>query len=630
MFTKSKVKSQKSKVSSQKSKVFFLLLLVFLNSSFVIRHSSFAADLPTFYGQEVVVTAARLPRLSSASPWDTTVIGSAELQGYKTVGEALRTVAGADVIAYGSLGSLTTVRLRGANSSQVLVLVDGRRINSPTLGMFDTGDLLLDNVERIEVVRAPLSAVYGSDAVSGVINVITRPTRGSDKIVTALTGSFNTHQYKIELNGDNLLLAFDQLKSDGFRLNGDYLASNFYAKLAQPSPLGEFSADYNLYDAQKGVPGVPTSEADRASATEPNDRQTDRNTLASVGLKSDRYQLRVYRNNLVQRLDPYIFGASTNETAQTGLEWSQNFDLLGGNFLYGLEGREDHGRTGFSGDRTVSNLAAYVQEELPLNDRLNLTASLRGDRHSVVGKSFNPRCGLAFQAAAGLILRASAGTAFRAPTLNELYWNDGWMFGSAALKPEKSFSYELGLEKELTERTSARLNYFNSDVTDMILWETDQATYLTYARNVGRVRSEGVEFELTKRIEGGGRGFINYSYQNTVDKQDVNAANVGKQVPYTPREKYAVGVVYGGSSLIARHVGERYATADNALKLSAYTVVDLKFSRQISNAIELDLAANNLFDEKYSEVAGLDPGTYAYRNYPMPGRNISLGVTWKI
>ncbi|HVN67888.1 MAG TPA: TonB-dependent receptor plug domain-containing protein, partial [Candidatus Sulfotelmatobacter sp.] len=274
----------------------------------------------------MVVTASRLPQLASQSPWDTTVIGSAEMRGCKTVGDALRTVAGADVISQGGLGAVTSVRLQGAaNSSQVLILVDGRRINSPTLGMFDTGDLLLDNVERIEVVRAPLSAVYGSDAVAGVINIITKRPQGQDKIVSASTGSFGTQQYKIELNGGPLLFAFDQTRSDGFRTNSDYFANNFYGKVVQPTPLGELFADYNLYDARKGVPGVPTSEADPASASEPNDRQTDRNTLASVGLKTDNYQLRAYQNNLDQKLDPYIYGVSTNEAQQTGLEWDQNF-----------------------------------------------------------------------------------------------------------------------------------------------------------------------------------------------------------------------------------------------------------------------------------------------------------------
>jgi outer membrane cobalamin receptor len=614
----------------KKSKVFFLIFHIAFILSFAVGSLSFAMDTPHFYGNEVVVTASRLPQLKSELPWDTTVIVSAELQSYQTVGEALRAVAGADVIAYGSLGSLTSVRLRGANSSQVLILVDGRRINSPTLGMFDTGDLLVDNIERIEVVRAPLSAVYGSDAISGVINIITKSPKEAATSISAQTGSFATTQYKVALSGDQYLFSFDELRSAGSRTNNDYLADNFYGKVVQPTPLGQLFADYSLYDAKKGVPGVPTSEADPSSATEPNDRQTDRNIMASAGIKTDNYQLRVYQNNLDQKLNPYIFGASTNEALQNGLEWSQNLALPIGKALYGLETRSDRGQTSLSGDHTITNQAAFLQDEVQLGPTA-LIVSVRGDKHSTAGTSVNPRAGLVCQTGS-VTWRASAGTAFRAPTLNELYWNDtNWLtFGDTNLKPEKSFSCEFGLEKQLTERTSARLNYFNSLVTDLILWDYNSSTFTTQAKNIGEVKSEGVEFELDRSLGDSGKGFINYTYQKVIDQKDVTAGNIGKTIPYTPVEKYTVGLVNGGVSLLIKHVGERYADAANALKLPGYTVVDLKLTREVSEAVRIELAVDNLFDEKYSEIIGYDPSTFAPRGYPMPGRSYSLGLTWSI
>ncbi|HVN67117.1 MAG TPA: TonB-dependent receptor, partial [Candidatus Sulfotelmatobacter sp.] len=282
------------------------------------------------------------------------------------------------------------------------------------------------------------------------------------------------------------------------------------------------------------------------------------------------------------------------------------------------------------GDHTITNNAAFVQDELQVGPSL-LTVSVRGDKHSTAGTSINPRAGLVYHLG-NTIWRASAGTAFRAPTLNELYWNDtNWqMFGDPNLKPEKSFSYELGLEKQLTERTSARINYFNSLVTDLILWDYDTATYTTQAKNIGEVKSEGVEFELTRSLGNGGKGFIDYTSQKVIDQKDVTAANIGKTLPYMPAEKYSVGLVKDGVSLIMKHVGERYSTTDNSQKLPGYTVVDLKVSRQISDAIMVELAADNLFDEKYSEVVGYDPNTFAPRGYPMPGRSYSIGLKLEI
>jgi outer membrane cobalamin receptor len=610
-----------------------VLIIIFLNSSFGIRHSAFASDIPRFYGDEVVVSASRIIQPQSKNPWNTFIIKGTELRNFKNLGEALRVVTGADVTAYGTLGSLHSVRLRGANASQVLMLIDGRRINSPTLGMFDAGDIMVENIERVEVVKAPLSALYGSDAVSGVINIITKSPRGDRKSFFVSTGSFDSQQYKFTWEGGNYLLSGDYLRSAGFRTNGDYLGKNFYGKLRLPILSGEVFADVNYYDAVKGVPGVPTLEADPSSASEPGDRQSDLNILTSAGIKGDNFQLRIYQNTYTQALAPYIWGASTNESWQTGIDWQHSIDIGLGKMLYGLENREDKARTTMSGEHAVNNYAAFIQDEVQLGDRYTLIASLRGDRHSTAGRSINPRVGVVYQPYDGLKLRLSGGTAFRAPTLNELYWNDGWMFGDSNLKPERSTAYEIGLERKLSESTAARVNYFASTTSDQILWDWKSSTTETRAKNVGEVYSEGVEFEWEKKIGESGRAFINYTYQTAVDRKDFDPLAVGKTIRYTPQTKYNAGFFMGSSSVLIKHVGERYADQYNSVKLPAYTVVDFKYSKKVGS-LGLQLSIDNLLDEKYSEAVGtyFDPATFASepRNYPMPGRRYSIGVQWEI
>ncbi len=608
-----------------------VFLLVFLNWSLVIGYWSFASEIPRFYGEEVVVSASRVAQPAGRNPWNTFVLKGAELKNFKTLGEALRIVTGADLTAYGALGSLNSVRLRGANASQVLILVDGRRINSPSLGMFDAGDVLLDNIERVEVVKAPLSALYGSDAVSGVINIITKEPGGDKKSFSASAGSFDTQQYKFGWEGGNYLLAGDYIRSAGFRINSDYLGKNLYGKLKLPLFSGEVFADVNYYDAIKGVPGVPTLEADPASASEPNDRQSDKNILASAGLKGENFQLRVYQNNLTQVLCPYIWGASTNETWQSGIDWQHSIDIGWGKMLYGLEDRDDRAKTTMAGDHSINNYAAFFQDELQLGDRYTLVASVRGDRHSTAGKSINPRVGLVYQPYDGLRIRLSGGTAFRAPTLNELYWNDGWMFGDPNLKPERSTAYEVCLERQLSESTAARATYFTSTTSDLILWDWKSSTTETRARNVGEAYTEGVEFEWERRLGENGRAFVNYTYQKAIDRQDFDPLAVGKTIRYTPETKYNAGFIMGGSSVLVKHVGERYADQYNTVKMPAYTVVDVRFSKKM-RGLDFQLLIENLFDERYSEVVGtyFDPVTYVSspRNYPMPGRRFSVGVQW--
>ena len=158
-----------------------LFLIFFLNLSFVISHSSFAL-VPRFVGQEVVVTALRVPRLKSSLPWNTETFSRKQIEesSATTLGDVVRSVSGLSVKSNGGLGGQVSSRFRGSNTSQVLVLLNGNRINSPTLGSADLGDFLLTDVEKIEVVKAPLSAVYGADAVGGVVNVITR--KASSKV----------------------------------------------------------------------------------------------------------------------------------------------------------------------------------------------------------------------------------------------------------------------------------------------------------------------------------------------------------------------------------------------------------------------------------------------------------------
>jgi iron complex outermembrane receptor protein len=202
------------------------------------------------------------------------------------------------------------------------------------------------------------------------------------------------------------------------------------------------------------------------------------------------------------------------------------------------------------------------------------------------------------------------------------------MFGDTGLKPERSFTYEFGLERRLSENSFAKLSYYQSTVTDLILWGWQSATSQYQAMNIGEANMEGVEFELSRGLGERGTAFINYTYQQAVDKKDVNASAVGKKLPYTPQNKYNAGITLGDSSMLIKYVGERYADARNTLQLPAYMVVDLRLARKVSG-FDVELLCRNLLDTQYSEAVDLY-ATPAPRNYPMPGRSYSLGVKWVI
>jgi outer membrane receptor protein involved in Fe transport len=203
------------------------------------------------------------------------------------------------------------------------------------------------------------------------------------------------------------------------------------------------------------------------------------------------------------------------------------------------------------------------------------------------------------------------------------------MFGNTSLKPEKSTSYDIGLERKISENTTAKLNYFQTLTTDLIIWDYDATTFLTTAKNIGEVRSEGVEFELGRKLGERGRAFINFTYQKAIDQKDSDPLAIGKNIVYTPQTKYNAGLLFGDSTILVKHVGERYSDGHNLNLLSAYTVVDFKLAKKMLG-VGFTLAIDNLFDEVYSEAVGNDPVTFAARKYPMPGRRYSLQMQWDL
>ncbi|HTY13592.1 MAG TPA: TonB-dependent receptor [Candidatus Omnitrophota bacterium] len=615
-------------------KEYFCRLVCLIGLVCMIGPSS-AFDLPRFYGNEVVVTALRLPQLNTDSPWSVDVISKEALVGKSNLGQALRELPGLDIKSSGYLGSVASARARGSTSQQVLTLIDGRRLDSPLLGMFDLGDILLANTDRIEVVRAPLSALYGSDAIGGVVNVITRNEENSFSISA---GSYNTQKASLSIGGTDLSL----IRSDGTRQNGDYSAQQFGQKLGwDVSGVGTVNAGLSYYNADKGVPGVPVSESDPHSASTPGDRQKDQNLSADISLKRDdgglKTEAKLYYNNLYEYSRYYDFFAlqftdSDFRTEQKSFELTQSRDFTRNlNLLHGIEAREDSGRSSYAGTHSIDNYALFGQMKYSL-PALDLVAGARADQHSAFGAVINPRAGVNIKLADDLRLRASTGTSFKAPTLNDLYYNNAaWQtYGNSALAPERSRSAEIGIEKELGDKASIGMNYFVNSITDLILWDWDLTTNITRAKNIGAVEARGGELEAKYQATPLLDLFANCTLQKSEDTRDTDPASVGKNTPYSPEMKYNIGAeVPGNVRIIASYVGERFADGANTVKLPAYSLVNLWAAREFGN-YTVSLSVDNLFDQSYYETVGYNPVTYARLGYPMPGRVMTVSIGGKL
>ena len=616
-------------------KLFGFIGFIFLVSLVGLVSCASAFEIPRFYGQEVVITALRLPQLNTESPWNVDVISKEALNGKTNLGEALRSVPGIDIKSSGYLGSVASARLRGSTSQQVLVLIDGKRINSPLLGMIDLGDVLFNNVDKIEVARAPLSALYGSDAIGGVINVITKK---KESAFSLSSGSYNTQKAGLSLGGTS----FSLVRSDGFRQNGDYAAQEISQNLGWDLPgMGKVGLDLAYYNSDKGVPGVPNSPLDPLSASTPGDRQKDQNLFTGLSLKRSDGELeteaKIYYNNYYEYSHSYnfysqLFENSDFRTEQKVAEVTQSRDFTRNlSLLHGIEAREDSGRSTYAGSHVIDNCALYGQMQFN-QEKFDLVMGGRIDDHSAFGAVISPRIGANIKLADDLIFRASAGSAFKAPTLNDLFYNNSvWqMYGNPSLSPERSRSVEMGLDKSFGKTAKMSLRYFSTSITDLILWDYDSSTYITRVKNVGAVEVRGGEAELQYHATPLLNIFAGCTLQRSQDTNDINPAYIGKDAPYSPGIKYNVGVEAAGAVRVtAAYIGPRFVDGANAIKLSEYTLVNVWAGREFGN-YSLSLNIDNLFDQDYYETVGYHPVTFDQLGYPMPGRVMTVSIGGKI
>jgi outer membrane cobalamin receptor len=614
-----------------------------------------AEDLPTFQGNEIVVTAARHPQLLSESPWSITVLSSEALEktGARSLGDALRPVLGMDIKSNGYQGSLTSMRLRGNSAEQVLVLVDGMRVSSPLLGVADFSTIPVHDIERVEVIRGASSALYGADAVGGVVNVITKkPSGGQKSELGLLYGTYGTGQVSFLTEGaGDAAYRFTCLldKTDGFRDNSDSQSQNYSGTLNFLTDDGAaITFGGALGISEKGLPNVPTAESRPASASTPDDRQSDKN--ANLSLKYARvledgsdFELAAYQTQSDQltRLFDFTLGdiVDTRYLSYTNaveLRELQHLDEMRTQ-TFGLDWREEIGVSDYAGKHSINNIALYFQDESNYISNLFLNIGVRGDRHSKSGDFISSRAGALYKITPAFHLRSSFATSFRSPTLNELYWNDPvWMmYGDEDLRPEKALVFDIGFTESLGGDGKLDLGYFAETVTDMIVWQYNPATFNTTAANIDSAVIQGFEWSLSRAISSWARYSANLTVQNPVRIFDErNPSYAGNDLPYCPRTKGNIDLTLGSQGGLVfytagRFTSDRFADGANQVKVPNYFVVDMRLSKEDPSS-SWSFEVENAFDTVYYESVGNHPLTYAYMKYPMAGRRYVFGVKYKI
>lgn len=582
--------------------------------------------------EQVIVTATKREMAMSESPQAISVLTKEEIirNPHQSLGEIIQQATGVEVSQYGPRGAVSLPKMRGAEAEQVLVLINGRRISDAQSGKFDLSNLpvLKDDIERIEVLRGAASAIYGADAMGGVINIITkRPSSEPSTLATASYGRFDTQTYALSHRwqpgafGYGFSLA--QEKSNGHRPNSDLDALTLGGQLNfefNPRQRVNFAARFTSKEI-----GVPGSEI----YPDPDDRQKDEITqldLTYLG-KFQHLELNlkafqnIYRRTFEQGSqginigDPFL-----HKNYATGGEVQINSSPVKAHFLTGgAEVIQDRVDSSAIGVHEATRIAFYLQDEVEIVQPLTLTLGLRFDAHSIYEDQFNPRLGLLFRLPKDVRLRASVGRSFRAPTFDDLYWpEDAFVAGNPNLQPEKAWAYEIGGEKKFGELATLRLAGFLRDVKDLIYWAMGEDWKFRPA-NVKSARIWGGEADLIFYPLPGLALPMNYTYIYPRDEE------TGEPIAAKPKQILNIGLEYTTSIGLKTSLRGRYVEywLNQTSKLNRdYFVLDvqIRYEFKIYKKFkgEAFLALNNALNRQYQIVEG----------YPMPPQAFSGGISF--
>ncbi len=458
-----------------------VLGFLIMGSLLILSQQIFGAEVQM---EQVVVTATKTELAITESPQAISILTKEEISRHpqRSLGEILQQVTGMEVSQYGPRGAVTLPKMRGAEAEQVLILINGRRINDAQSGKFDLSNLpvVKDEVERIEVLRGAASALYGADAMGGVINIITKkPSPEAYTRALISYGRFDTQNYSLthhwQPGAIGYSLAIAKERSNGFRVNSDLDALILSGQLNYAiSSQHQVNLAARFTTKEIGAPG---SE----NYPDPDDRQKDEITQLDLNYQGHFSALdlhlrgfqNIYRRTFEQGSQGMNVGAPfLHKNYATGGEVQINTSPLKDHFLTaGAEVIKDQVDSSALGTHEATRGALYGQDQIELNQLLMLTLGLRFDTHSIYEDQFNPRVGLLVRLPGDVRLRASVSRSFRAPTFDALYWpEDAFVAGNPNLKPEKAWAYEIGGEKKLGKLAVLRAAGFRRDVEDLIYW----------------------------------------------------------------------------------------------------------------------------------------------------------------
>lgn len=581
---------------------------------------------------EITVSAASKPLYISETGVSVDVITEETLaKAPLSFAGLLAALPGVSMNANGGLGTNTSVRVRGLPAYYLGTRVDGIDVTDPsgTQLSYNFGGLTTQGLSRVEVLRGAQSALYGSEAVAGVVDITTwRPEKdGFSGRANLETGANATHSGGVSAGFRNerteLAFTIDRTISDGISAYAggeekDAFRATQLSAFARHAVNETLAIGANLLTQRNFAEyDSPTADADRWAQADLRGGRL----FAQVEYGAFSHELSVSR--MKQDRDIYEFGGHTyfvgdrKTLAYTG-GWNGGDTL---SFNWGAEHKTEDFSVISSWSSVINKIetnSVYAEALYAPTANTDLSFAIRHDDHSRFGGQNSARAALAWHVNEDWIVRAVAATGFRAPSPYEL-WSS---YGSPNFKPEQSRNLELGVER-LWAFGSVRATLFDTKVDDQIIFDNSA---FRYSQTNGLTRSRGVEVSGRAEFGQGWEVFANYTYS---DAKTENAAGGYDRAVRAPRHSTLVGLSRSFGSgwkagMTVQHVADRLD--DNtavwppvAVKMPDYTVANLTVSYDLNDQTQAYVRIENLFDETYQTAV----------NYGQPGRSVYLGVGTK-
>ncbi len=636
----------------------------------------------------VVVTATRYPAMLQDISAGTIVIDrkTIEAQSPSSLGEILHNLTGIDVKDYGNPGSVTSISIRGTPSSGVIVLLDGIPLNSMQTGIADISYIEVSDIEQIEIIKGPVSSLYGANGIGGIINIITKKgkdlSEGSAKvryeIGDVLQKFSNTEyflNYTIPVNNFYYKITSRKNSFTGARTNSDNQGFSLKNQFGYVATLLSLRFTTNFIVRDYGLPGPqplvdsihPVPYLGDSTATSRFDKQIDRIWLNDCAIVYKPVHNLSLSTNLFCNVQDnhyatkFLFWDITNEDyyyslmtigANTSLLYESGADKLVLGFDFRYDTLKAIKKSLQTGDTTwnakANNYGLWTTLVKRISNFLTLNPGIRYDYNSSYGNFFSPSLGLVSELSQKVWLKLSIARAFRAPGFNDLYWP---IYGNQDLKPEYGNAYEIRIESSPFYKIFTAMSFFLREINDRITWLPTVDGFWK-PQNINHIRITGLEIEFHTKLKDRikisidgtylfarqrNRELVYYDFINS----DMEFQEIERSAAFIPSFMFSTKFEYQINPDLVLNIKTDYTGARcnyyenwtelptifmDTKRLSPYLLVNLNLHKTFFEHLGLNFGIKNLFDSAYAIQFG---NSIDDKDYPMPRRTLFGEILWK-